>query len=194
MHGSVANSRKELHRSFRRIVSTSAPRLSDRTTTPTCQRHVRAQKHVQVAAYALHSTSACCRSGPAITHSIVERHVRASSLGATRRPVPGCGLDPRTSRSAVRQGRDGRHEGDGRHGRFNARFGRAASDDHAGDSGGTGVAAMKRSTNRRMSGSICTERPDALRARRRSRPHLVALPIQAKRQTSGRPAGRAYER
>jgi hypothetical protein len=40
-------------------------------------------------------------SPPAITLQSVERNARASSLGASAPTRPGCGLDPRTSRSAL---------------------------------------------------------------------------------------------
>ena len=121
----------------------------------------------------------CVGGGPAITHSIVERHAHASSLGAPRRPVRAAGLT-RVRLAPVWPLRDGRHHAGRRRLQFDARLGLAASDDHPVDSGETGVAAMTRSTNGRTSGSVCAERP--AHSRSSGGVHvrnLVALLIQA---------------
>ena len=98
--GSVANSWRELHR----FVPQNRVQIGDRISQ---QRRRDVQRHAyddsSFDPERMRAEVNQCALGwePAITYSIVERHVRASSLGASRRPGPGCGLDPRTSRSGL---------------------------------------------------------------------------------------------
>ena len=144
----------------------------------------RTQEAASSALQAPHSTGVrCCRNRPSRTRLWSDTHARQASA-LPRRPVRAADLT-RVRLAPLWPLRDGRHHTDCRRAQFDTHLGLAVSDDHAGDSGETGAAAMKRSTNRRTSGSVCAERPGHSRSSGGVHVrNMVALLIQAKRQTS----------
>ena len=94
----------------------------------------RLEKQASSGLHAPHATGVCCRrSRPSRTRLWSDTHARQASA-LPRRPVRAAGLT-RVRLAPLWPLRDGRHHTDCRRAQFDTRFGLAASDDHAGDSG-----------------------------------------------------------
>ena len=159
-----ADLRKKLRRCVpqNRVQIRGSDRPAERHRSVSVTRHPRSRH--RVAAGAPHATGVCRRgSRPSRTRLWSDTHARQASA-LPRRPVRAAGLT-RVRLAPVWPLRDGRHDVaadvfSSAHvsGLLHRTIMRAIL-------GETGVAAMKRSTNRRMSGSVCAGRPDTLGAR-----------------------------